>query len=104
MNNMIRRLDGVRESLASEQREMSKLQDELKRMDTALSSGVDSQQRREADAIAPHLRRVASERRTTISRLIAEEAQMTQDLATEQARWTEINQRLDELERALARR
>ena len=36
-----------------------------------------------------------------VDRLAAEEIQLTQELATEQARWTEVNQRLDELERAL---
>jgi len=36
--------------------------------------------------------------------LSAEENQLTQDLTTEQERWIEINQRLDELERTLAKR
>jgi len=36
--------------------------------------------------------------------LSAEENQLTQDLTTEQGRWIEINQRLDELERTLAKR
>ena len=39
-----------------------------------------------------------------VNRLAAEEMQLTQDLATEQARWVDINQRLDELERTLAKR
>jgi predicted RNase H-like nuclease (RuvC/YqgF family) len=38
-----------------------------------------------------------------VDRLTAEEAQLTQDVTTEQARWIDINQRLDELERALAK-
>jgi hypothetical protein len=37
-------------------------------------------------------------------RLVAEEAVLAQDVATEQNRWTDFNQRLEDLERALARR
>ncbi len=42
--------------------------------------------------------------KTAVDRLTAEEAQLGQDLTVEQGRWTEINQRLDELERALIKR
>jgi hypothetical protein len=46
----------------------------------------------------------AVDRKATVASLTAEEGQLTQDLASEQARWTDINQRLDELERALGKR
>jgi hypothetical protein len=43
-------------------------------------------------------------RRAEVQRLMAEEAVLAQDVANEQARWTELNQRLEEFERTLARR
>jgi hypothetical protein len=36
--------------------------------------------------------------------LKAEEAELQQQIAAEQGRWTDINQRLEELERTLGRR
>jgi peptidoglycan hydrolase CwlO-like protein len=39
-----------------------------------------------------------------IQRLQTEESEATAQVSSEQARWAEINQRLEELDRALARR
>ena len=39
-----------------------------------------------------------------VQRLFAEETIVIQELAAEQNRWTDFNRRLEELERALARR
>jgi hypothetical protein len=39
-----------------------------------------------------------------VQRLTAEESGLMTDIAAEQGRWTEINQRLEELERTLERR
>jgi len=39
-----------------------------------------------------------------VDRHATEEAQLVVDLTTEQGRWLEINQRLDELEKALSKR
>jgi hypothetical protein len=39
-----------------------------------------------------------------IQRLTAEEAMLANEVANEQSRWTDINQRLEELERSLGGR
>ena len=39
-----------------------------------------------------------------LQRLMTEETLITQDISAEQNRWSEFNQRLEELERALGRR
>ena len=41
---------------------------------------------------------------TEVQRLQVEESTLAADIASEQARWNEFNQKLEELERALARR
>ena len=46
----------------------------------------------------------ADDRGVHFKELKAEEALLRQEIATEQSRWSEINQRLEELERALVRR
>jgi hypothetical protein len=103
MNTMIRRLDSVRENLASEQRESDNAQEAQKRMETALASGTEPARDELAQRLA-QLKRDVADHKAAVVRLIAEEAQLTQDLAVEQGRWTDINQRLDELERALSKR
>jgi hypothetical protein len=105
MNSMIRRLDAVRENLASEQRELAKAQAEQKQFETALATGTpDAAARAEFTQLIAHMKRAVAERGPTVARLTAEETQLTQDLGVEQGRWTDINQRLDELERALSKR
>jgi hypothetical protein len=101
---MIRRLDTLRDTLATAQRDLDATQAELKRLEAAEASGSSRIPREELSHMLDHTRRVAAERKATALRLSGEEAQVAQDLAVEQARWTDINQRLDELERALGRR
>ncbi len=50
--------------------------------------------------IEHHKQQLAS-RSAELQRVAAEEAAYATEVTTEQARWTEINQRLEELERAL---
>jgi predicted nuclease with TOPRIM domain len=103
MNAMIRRLESVRENLASEQRELENAQEAVKRFETALVTAT-GPAREELTQVLPGRRREIAEHRATVGRLTAEESQLAADLATEQGRWTDINQRLDELERALSKR
>jgi chromosome segregation ATPase len=102
---MIRRLDSVRENLASEQHELANAQEGIKRFESELASGTAAgQQREELQQAVPRWRREVTERRATVARLTAEETQLTAELTAEQGRWTDINQRLDELERTLSKR
>ena len=105
MNNMIKRLETVRENLASVQRELEAGQETVKHFESELASAtVPALQREELTQMLPVRRREVATHRTTVARLTGEEAQLAQDLALEQGRWNDINQRLDELERALTKR
>jgi len=105
MNTMIRRLDTVRENLTAAQRELENAQEEVKGLEIGLASATTpAQMREELQLMLPARKRRLAEHRATVARLTAEEAQLSTDLATEQGRWTDINQRLDELERALVKR
>jgi len=110
MSAMARRLDAVRDSLSAAQREVAKLQGEESRLAASAAEGRSAptpQEREEArhlEQVVVQLRRDLVVARATESRHAAEEAQLVQDLTTEQGRWLAINQQLDELEKALARR
>jgi hypothetical protein len=104
MNGMIRRLDGVRDGLVAAQEQLLQAQQAVKGMESALASGDSKIPREELTEILPQRRRDLEERKAAVTRLTAEEMQLTQDLTVEQGRWTDINQRLDELERMLAKR
>ncbi len=105
MNNMIRRLETVRENVIAAQRALENEQEGVRNFESAIASGtVTGQHREELVQVLPGRKRQVAEHRATVARLTAEESQISADLATEQGRWTDINQRLDELERALSRR
>jgi hypothetical protein len=101
MNGMIRRLDTVRDTLGTARRDLDRAKGTLKMLSGPPEPGVPQ------DDLGPMINGLKQEvaaAQATVDRLAAEESQLTQDLAAEQARWIDINQRLDELERALAKR
>lgn len=106
INNMIRRLDTVRDNLAQAQQELASAEDMQKRIEEKLASTLaeNSQERAELSHVLPEHKRQVTNLRAQVSRLSVEENQLMSDIATEQARWTDINQRLDELEKVLAKR
>jgi tetrahydromethanopterin S-methyltransferase subunit G len=111
INNMIRRLDTVRDSLAEAQKEVARLQGQQQHAEATLAAHDPSMtpERREdvekeASFVIGEVKRTIGGARATVDRYAAEEAQLTADIGTEQARWTEINGRLDELERQLAKK
>ena len=59
---------------------------------------------KQAESMLVQLRQQITGARATENRHAAEEAQLVQDLTTEQGRWLAINQQLDELEKTLAKR
>lgn len=88
---------------------------------TGMQSRLAEQQGRLADLEGPHadsdpnlrreieqqivvMKREIATTSSEVQRLIVEEAAISADVASEQARWSELNQRLEELERALGRR
>jgi hypothetical protein len=99
---MIRRLDTVRDSLSGARRELEQLKGVQKMME---GGGEPQEPGAPKEGFGPMLggvKKQAAAAQANVDRLAAEELQLTQDVSAEQARWTEINQRLDELERALA--
>jgi len=92
--SMIRRLDTVRDSLASARREHDQINSTVRMLDKNEVTPT-------GDTL---IARMAAAAKSNVDRLAAEEQQLVNDIASEQARWVDISQRLDALERQLARR
>ena len=110
MNNMMRRLDTVRDSLAAAQHAYAAAQNDRKQLETAIAenqrnpspSGLE--ELRQMEFMLRETSSTLAQRKATVDRYAAEEMQLVADLTTEQGRWNAINQQLDELDRALAKR
>jgi hypothetical protein len=101
MNSMIRRLDTVRDERAKAQAGYDEIRNSMKLLQAGPTANDPPQEQREA--ILAQFRQQIDGAKAAADRWAAEETQLTSDLAAEQARWIDINQRLDELERSLKR-
>jgi len=105
VNNLLRRIESVQNEVASATQEADKLREEVSRMEGALKSvNLPAEERQHVEQVLPFLRSNVAQAAAKVQRLQTEESGLTQELATEQGRWTDINQRLEELERALTRK
>jgi hypothetical protein len=103
VNNLLRRLETVRTSLASAQQAEEKARQDLATMEQMFKPAAEGQ--REAPFPILGMSRDAQVRAAAeVQRLQVEESGIVQELATEQGRWSDINQRMEELERTLTRK
>jgi DNA repair exonuclease SbcCD ATPase subunit len=99
-----RRLEELRTPLARVTNEAVELARQAVELDDRLRTfGGDAERRKELELEARQVRALAAQQETERQRLQNEAAQAAAILAGDQARWTELNQQLDELERVLAR-
>jgi outer membrane murein-binding lipoprotein Lpp len=98
---MIRRLDTVRDQLAGARSAHDQLAGSIKMLDRGEVPGAPPGER---NGILEGLKSQVATAKANVDRLAAEEMQLAGDIAAEQQRWIAINQRLDELERTLAKR
>ena len=107
ITSMTRRLDTVRDALAAARRELDEGQHTLTVMqspDTGKDEGLAGLIKKLGVMKIEDVQRDVAARQETVNRLAAEEQQLLQQITVEQARWVEINQRLDDLERTLAKK
>lgn len=105
INAMIRRLEGVRDALATAEKADGEAQSELGRvLQASKSATVPESERQQIAVMLDILKRRAAATAAEVQRLQGEASQLEQQITTEQARWAEINRALDDLERALGKR
>ena len=105
INNLIRRLDEVRLTLGGAQANYDHLRQASRMLEEGLrnpaADGPPAEQLKEQQVAVAQQFTAAQ---TTLQRAIADEAAMASELATEQARWTDLNQRMEALEATLGPR
>jgi len=101
MNSMIRRLDTVRDERAKAQNTYDHIKGSLQMLEGDHSPN--DMPRGDRENVAAGVKQELGSAKAAVDRWAAEETQLTSDLTAEQARWMDINQRLDELERSLKR-
>jgi chromosome segregation ATPase len=102
LTSMIRRLDTVRDNAATARTQYNQLLGSVKMLEQSDEPG--DKEASEMPGVLSGLKSQVAAAKANVDRLAAEEMQLTGDIVTEQQRWIAINQRLDELERALAKR
>lgn len=104
IGNQIRRLDAVKASLLAAQKEIESVEHAAREREEVIRDFPNSEGRREDEKQLAGLKAELARRHIEMQRLTAEESFLTQDIAAEQNRWSEFNQRLEDLERTLSRR
>jgi chromosome segregation ATPase len=104
IGNQIRRLDAAKASLGAAQRELEPLERRASALENVIREFPNSEGRRDAETELARVKAELATRRAEVQRITAEESLLAQDIAVEQNRWSDFNQRLEELERALSRR
>jgi hypothetical protein len=102
--NQIRRLDAVKVSVAAAREELKGVEDRAKQLEGVVRDFPNSQNRSEAEMALAQLKGDLARKQAQVQRLTAEETMLEQDIASEQGRWSDFNQRLEALERELGGR
>ena len=91
---LLRRLDPVREKLAEAQRQQADHERQYQGYLGMAARAADGRERDQLEGASRVEQRKANDSTAEVQRLTAEEAAVSAELALEQARWTDINQRL----------
>ncbi len=104
LNAARRRLEDVRDMIVTAEREAGEGRDRLAMMEDAAPRAADASERDSLSAQVKLTKAMLAQKAADVQRLREQEAELTGVVGTEEARWTEISQRIDELERALTPR
>jgi hypothetical protein len=102
MTAIARRLDTIRDRLGDAHRAYDEARTSLAGMEASAAQGSAAAiPREELEHMVAARKNEVRLAKATVDRYTAEETQLLTDLTTEQGRWIDINQRLDDLEKAL---
>ena len=105
VNTLVRRGDGLQETILSRQRELTEMQDRRVALEQQLERNtVPADARPQLEFELSRVKKDGARTAAEIQRLQAEQSDVAAQVASEQARWVDINQRLEELERTLERK
>jgi chromosome segregation ATPase len=106
VDNVVRRLEAVRAKLVDRQSNYDRLQQGVAGIDESLAQNPQPGQPTSAELkdMQAQFKRETAMVTADIQRFTVEESGLAAELATEQGRWTDLNQRMEELERGLVPR
>ena len=104
VNTLVRRLEEIRASLAHGRKEHDALVEQMGRFERLSREAAEPEVRRETEEQAKGFKTLVARANLEVQRLQNDEASVVQDISAEQGRWTELNQRLEALERLLGGR
>jgi len=96
-----RQLDDLRNNLDHSRTEQPKIQQRFEHLNSAAAQATDPQQRKDLDDQLGFFKVEAEQAEKSVQQLQARESDLASQLQSEQARLTELNDRLDQMERAL---
>ena len=99
---LVAQLDQARRELTAVSLESQKLSDQLPELERGLQTTTDDKARKSYEYEQSELKRRLNAQSRLEQQLRTRESDAAQALSTEQARWLDLNARLDELERMLA--
>ena len=104
VNTVVRRADSLRDATAAAEKEIAPIRERLVRFQNLLETSASPEQRVDLEAQIGFDKRALAPLLAEVQRLQAEETVALSQVSAEQGRWADINQRLEELERAISRR
>ena len=104
VNTMLRRLESVREAIVKAEKDASAAESSLTSMEKMFKSDDAPAEGNPFTAMLGGLKKSIADGAAEVQRLHAEEAALQQQIAAEQNRWADLNQRMEALETALIRR
>ena len=103
LNTLIVKLDGIRDKLVMNQRQAVQRQQQMAQLEMAVRDAPNAEEREQANHMIVMMKGEITDAQTEVQRLTVEEATTAAEISSEQNRWNDFNQRLEELERTLGR-
>ncbi len=96
-----RQLDDLRRELDRNRESQPKIQQRLEQVSSAAAETADPQQRKDFDVVVKEVKLQSEQAEKSLQQMQVREGELASQLQFEQARLTELNDRLDQMERAL---
>jgi uncharacterized coiled-coil protein SlyX len=103
ISDLSRRLDSVRSELRDMERGLGPMSEQLASFEESAAESDDPRERKAAEQQVGMMKAQVSAMERRKQELTTDEAFLAQQLATEQNRWVEFNQRLEQLEQSLVK-
>lgn len=103
VNTLVRRAQDLRRQIAETEGSISNARHNLEGFQAELERNANPDKRNDLEGAVSMMKHQIAQRTPELQRLQTEEADVSSQVLMEQSRWTEINQRLEDLERALSR-